>query len=197
MENNHQIGVTVWFTGLSCAGKTTLSLAVGEELRSLGYNVEILDSMIIRQDIGKNLGFSQADREENIRRIGFLAHLLTRNNLIVLVSAISPYQEVRSEVKKRIGNFIEVYVNAPLEVCEARDSKGLYKLARTGEIKEFTGIDLPYEAPSNPDVECHTDLETVTESKEKVISKMVDLGYLKVHSFANSNPDFLRIGSRE
>ncbi|MCL2923285.1 MAG: adenylyl-sulfate kinase [Trichodesmium sp. MAG_R04] len=193
MENNNLTGVTVWFTGLSCAGKTTLSFAVAEELRSLGYTVEILDSTVIRQDIGKNLGFSKADRDENIRRIGFLAHLLTRNRVIVLVSAISPYNEVRSDVKKRIGDFIEVYVNAPLEVCEARDKKGLYQLARAKKIKEFTGIDLPYEAPLNPDVECCTDLETVTESKEKVILKMINNGYLKPRDFSRSRAYFFDI----
>lgn len=193
MENNNLTGVTVWFTGLSCAGKTTLSFAVAEELRSLGYTVEILDSTVIRQDIGKNLGFSKADRDENIRRIGFLAHLLTRNRVIVLVSAISPYNEVRSDVKKRIGDFIEVYVNAPLEVCEARDKKGLYQLAREKKIKEFTGIDLPYEAPLNPDVECCTDLETVAESKEKVILKMINNGYLKPRDFSRSSAYFFDI----
>ena len=193
MENNNLTGVTVWFTGLSCAGKTTLSFAVAEELRSLGYTVEILDSTVIRQDIGKNLGFSKADRDENIRRIGFLAHLLTRNRVIVLVSAISPYNEVRSDVKKRIDDFIEVYVNAPLEVCEARDKKGLYQLAREKKIKEFTGIDLPYEAPLNPDVECCTDLETVAESKEKVILKMINNGYLKPRDFSRSSAYFFDI----
>ncbi len=193
MEQTNQTGVTVWFTGLSCAGKTTLNFAVAEDLRSLGYTVEVLDSTVVRQDIGKNLGFSKADRDENIRRIGFLAHLLTRNGVIVLVSAISPYNQVRSEVRKRIGNFIEVYVNAPLEVCEARDKKGLYKLARTGEIQEFTGIDLPYEAPLNPEIQCLTDLESVTESKEKILLKMEDLGYLKPRNYANVNGSFVRI----
>ncbi|MDJ0553381.1 MAG: adenylyl-sulfate kinase [Microcoleaceae cyanobacterium MO_207.B10] len=175
----NQTGVTVWFTGLSCAGKTTVSEAVAAELRSLGYTVECLDGSAVRQDIGKKLGFSKADRDENIRRIGFLAHLLTRNGIIVLVSVISPYNAAREEVRKRIGNFIEVYVNAPLELCEKRDNKGLYKLARSGEIKEFSGIDLPYEPPLNPEVECKTNLEKITESKDKVISKMEKLGYLQ------------------
>ncbi|MGB3514008.1 MAG: adenylyl-sulfate kinase [Microcoleaceae cyanobacterium] len=188
----NQTGVTVWFTGLSCAGKTTLSFAVAEELRSLDYMVEILDSTVVRQDIGKNLGFSKADRDENIRRIGFLAHLLTRNGVIVLVSAISPYNEVRAEVRKRLGNFIEVYVNAPLEVCEARDRKGLYQLARSGEIQEFTGVDLPYEAPPNPEVECRTDLEEITESKEKILIKMEQLGYLKPRNYSHSQSEFVQ-----
>ena len=193
MENKNQTGVTVWFTGLSCAGKTTLSFAIAEELQSLNYTVEILDSTIVRQNIGKSLGFNKADRDENIRRISFLAHLLTRNRVIVLVSAISPYNQIRCEAKKRIGNFIEVYVNAPLEICEARDKKGLYQLARAKKIQEFTGIDLPYEAPLNPDVECRTDLETVAESKEKVILKMVNLGYLKPRNFSHSSAYFFDI----
>ena len=192
MEQMNQTGVTVWFTGLSCAGKTTVSMAVAEELRSLSYTVEILDGSAVRQDIGKKLGFSKADRDENIRRIGFLAHLLTRNGIIVLVSAISPYNAVRAEVRKRIGNFIEVYVNAPLEVCEARDTKGLYKLARTGEIQEFTGIDLPYEPPFNPEVECLTHLEEITESKEKVLLKMEKLGYLKPRDFSHAKSSLIR-----
>ncbi|MGK7922321.1 MAG: adenylyl-sulfate kinase [Trichodesmium sp.] len=186
MKITNQTGVTVWFTGLSCAGKTTLSFAVAEDLRSLGYSVEVLDSTFVRQDIGKNLGFSKADRDENIRRIGFLSHLLTRNGVIVLVSAISPYIQVRSEVRKRIGNFIEVYVNSPLEICEGRDEKGLYKLARTEVIQNFTGIDLPYEKPINPEVECLTHLESVIESKEKVLLKMKELGYLRTRSYSDS-----------
>ncbi|NEN92353.1 MAG: adenylyl-sulfate kinase [Okeania sp. SIO3H1] len=189
----NKTGLTVWFTGLSCAGKTTLSLAVSEELRSLGYTVEVLDSTVVRQDLGKSLGFSKVDRDENIRRIGFLAHLLTRNGVIVLVSAISPYNQVRAEVRKRIGNFMEVYVNAPLEVCEARDKKGLYQLARAGKIQEFTGIDLPYEAPPHPEVECLTDLETVAESKDKIILKMNNLGYLEPSDRSYINGNFVRI----
>lgn len=192
MEQMNQTGVTVWFTGLSCAGKTTVSRAVAEELRSLGYRVEILDGGAVRQDLGKKLGFSKADRDENIRRIGFLAHLLTRNGIIVLVSAISPYKEARAEVRKRIRNFIEVYVNAPLEVCEARDTKGLYQLARAGEIQNFTGIDLPYEPPLNPDVECKTDQEEVAESKEKVLLKMENLGYLKPRDYSHNQGDLIR-----
>lgn len=171
-------GVTVWFTGLSGAGKTTISKAVAEELRSQGYLVELLDGDIVRQNLTKGLGFSKEDRDENIRRIGFVAHLLTRNGVIVLVSAISPYREIRREVKAKIGDFLEVFVNAPLEVCEKRDVKGLYKKARSGEIKHFTGIDDPYEIPTNPDVECHTDIETEAESIAKVWQKLKASGYL-------------------
>ena len=140
-----QRGVTIWFTGLSGAGKTTISRAVAEELRSHGHQLEILDGDVVRQNLTKGLGFSKEDRDENIRRIGFVSHLLTRNGVIVLVSAISPYREIREEVRQRIGDFVEIYVNAPLAVCEGRDVKGLYQRARAGEIKGFTGIDDPYE----------------------------------------------------
>jgi len=171
-------GVTVWFTGLSGAGKTTIGKAVEQELRSREYLVEVLDGDIVRQNLTKGLGFSKEDRDENIRRLGFVAHLLTRNGIIVLVSAISPYREIRREVKAKIGDFIEVFVNAPLAVCEQRDVKGLYKKARAGEIKHFTGIDDPYEIPINPDVECRTDLETEAESVAKVLQKLQASAYL-------------------
>ena len=174
----NQRGVTLWFTGLSGAGKTTITQALAEKLRSLDCKLEILDGDIVRQNLTKGLGFSKEDRDENIRRIGFVSHLLTRNGVIVLVSAISPYREIRQEVKQKIGDFLEVFVNAPLNVCEDRDVKGLYKRARAGEIKGFTGIDDPYEAPLNPDIECRTDLEELSESVDKVISKMKESGYL-------------------
>ncbi len=173
-----QRGVTVWFTGLSGAGKTTISQAVAERLRSQGYQLEVLDGDIVRTNLTKGLGFSKEDRDENIRRIGFVSHLLTRNGVIVIVSAISPYRSAREEVRERIGDFVEVFVNAPLAVCESRDVKGLYKKARAGEIKQFTGIDDPYEAPLNPEIECRTDLEDLEESINKVITKLQGLGYL-------------------
>jgi adenylylsulfate kinase len=171
-------GVTVWFTGLSGAGKTTISHLVEKELRAQGYNVEVLDGDLVRNSLSKGLGFSKEDRDVNIRRIGFVAHLLTRNNVIVLVSAIAPYHKIREELRQIIGNFVEVYVNAPLEICEQRDVKLLYKKARAGLIKNFTGIDDPYEPPSNPEVECRTDRESVTESVNKVLNKLEKLGYL-------------------
>ena len=173
-----QQGVTVWFTGLSGAGKTTISAAVYQALLALSLKVEILDGDTVRQHLTKGLGFSKADRDENIRRIGFVAQLLTRNGVIVLVSAISPYREIRDEVRSAIGHFVEVYVNAPLAVCESRDVKGLYRKARAGEIKQFTGIDDPYEAPLNPEVECKTDEESVEESVDKVLACLRQLGYL-------------------
>lgn len=174
----NQRGVTVWFTGLSGAGKTTIRMAVEEKLRAQNYALEVLDGDIVRENLTKGLGFSKEDRDENIRRIGFVSHLLTRNGVIVLVSAISPYRNIRDEVRQKIGDFVEIFVNAPLAVCEDRDVKGLYKRARAGEIKQFTGIDDPYEAPLNPDIECRTDLETLEESTEKVLAGLKSLGYL-------------------
>jgi adenylyl-sulfate kinase len=162
-------GLTVWFTGLSSAGKSTICQALYEKLWSRGYKVEWLDGDVVRQHLSKDLGFSKQDRDENIRRIGFVAELLTRNGVIVLVSAISPYGSVRDEVRRRIGNFLEVYVNAPLAICEQRDVKGLYHRVRTGELHHFTGVDDPYEPPAAPEVECHTDRETLAESTAKVL----------------------------
>ncbi|MBE9098591.1 adenylyl-sulfate kinase [Vacuolonema iberomarrocanum] len=173
-----QRGATVWFTGLSGAGKTTIRMAVEKVLRDRGLNVEVLDGDIVRQYLTRDLGFSKADRDENIRRIGFVSHLLTRNGVIVLVSAISPYAAMRQEVREQIGDFVEVYANAPLSVCESRDVKGLYKKARAGEIKQFTGIDDPYEAPTNPEVECRTDLEALEESAAKVLAYLESKGYI-------------------
>jgi adenylyl-sulfate kinase len=166
-------GLAVWLTGLSSAGKSTLSRAVYERLRERGYRVELLDGDEVRRSLCRDLGFSKQDRDENIRRIGFLAELLTRNGVIVLVGVISPYRKLRDEVRASISNFIEVYVNAPLSVCEGRDVKGLYKKARAGEIPSFTGIDDPYEPPLAPEVECRTDLETIPESADKVVDSIV------------------------
>jgi adenylylsulfate kinase len=166
---NNFSGTTVWFTGLSGAGKTTISQVVEQVLRSEGYRVERLDGDIVRQFLCKDLGFSKAERDENVRRIGFVAHLLTRNGVIVLISAISPYRDIRAEMRQNIGQFTEVYVNACLETCEKRDVKGLYRKARTGEIKNFTGITDPYEPPLNPEITCYTDCESVDESAAKVI----------------------------
>ncbi|MBK4731760.1 adenylyl-sulfate kinase [Oxynema sp. CENA135] len=176
-----QRGVTVWFTGLSGAGKTTISRGVEKELRARGYSIEILDGDIVRTNLTKGLGFSKEDRDENIRRIGFVSHLLTRNGVIVLVSAISPYREMRREVRKRIGDFVEVFANAPLAVCEERDVKGLYKKARAGEIKQFTGIDDPYETPEEPEVNCHTDKESIDESVKKVLDYLASKGYIEMN----------------
>jgi bifunctional enzyme CysN/CysC len=163
-------GLTVWFTGLSASGKTTLCRAVYERLAARGCRLELLDGDTVRKHLSKGLGFSREDRDENIRRIGFVAGLLTRNGVIALAAAISPYRAVRDEVRASIGDFVEVYVNAPLEVCEARDPKGLYRKARAGQLPAFTGIDDPYEPPFDPEVECRTDRETLEECIAKVLS---------------------------
>jgi adenylylsulfate kinase len=177
-------GVTVWLTGLSGAGKSTITDALELKLRAMGTKLEVLDGDVVRTNLTKGLGFSKADRDENIRRIGFVSHLLTRNGVIVLVSAISPYREIREEVRGRIGDFVEVYVSAPLEVCEARDVKGLYKKARSGEIANFTGITDPYEPPLNPEINCETHNETLDESVDKVLTKLEELGYLPARVLA-------------
>lgn len=162
-------GLIIWLTGLSGAGKTTIGNALCTELLARGYRVEVLDGDIIRTLFSNDLGFTKEDRDENVRRIGSLAGLLARNGVVVLVSAISPYRAAREEVRSRNPAFVEVYVNAPLHVCEQRDPKGLYKRARRGEIVGFTGIDSPYEPPLAPEVECLTDPESVQACTEKII----------------------------
>lgn len=173
-----QQGVTLWFTGLSGAGKTTISQAVADEIQARGRNVEILDGDIVRQNLSKGLGFSKEDRDTNVRRIGFVANLLSRNGVVAITAAISPYAAIRDEIRGQATHFIEVYVKAPLEVCESRDVKGLYAKARAGEIKGFTGIDDPYEAPENPEVVCETDQENVAESVAKVMAVLEARGHI-------------------
>ena len=165
-------GVVIWLTGLSSAGKTTIGEALLDRLRGMGYKIEMLDGDVVRQHLSKGLGFSREDRDENIRRIGFVAELLARNSVFVIVSAISPYRATRDEVRGLTPCFTEVYVNAPLEVCESRDVKGLYRKARAGALRGFTGIDDPYEPPLDPEVECRTDLETVEESVQKILDHL-------------------------
>ncbi len=162
-------GLTVWFTGLSSSGKSTISQALREKLLHSGHKVEWLDGDAVRLHISKGLGYSKEDRDENVRRIGFVAELLTRNGVIVLVSAISPYRAVRDEMRARIGSFLEVYVEAPLDVCQSRDINGVYARALAGEIHHVTGMDDPYEPPLSPDVVCHTARETREESVRKVM----------------------------
>jgi adenylylsulfate kinase len=163
-------GLAVWFTGLSGAGKTTLCLALEPKLRALGYSVHVLDGEDIRQHLSRDLGFTKEDRNENVFRIGCVTRSLIREGVVVLVAAISPYREARSRVREHIGSFMEVYVNAPLETCMQRDPKGLYSRALAGEIRQFTGVDDPYEPPLEPDVECNTDREATDESVAKVLA---------------------------
>lgn len=168
----------MWFTGLSGSGKTTITKALEPELKARGCKVEILDGDVVRTNLSKGLGFSQEDRNTNIRRIGFVAHLLSRNGVVAMTAAISPYRAIRDEIRAKEPNFVEVYVTAPLEVCEGRDVKGLYAKARAGEIKGFTGIDDPYEEPVNPEIICYTERESVEESVKKVLTKLEHLGYI-------------------
>jgi adenylylsulfate kinase len=182
MENGSRYGrgFTLWFTGLSGAGKTTISEIVEHELRERFGKVEVLDGDIVRTNLSKGLGFSREDRDTNILRIGFVAELLTRNGVGVIVSAISPFKEARDQVRRSIGeDFIEVYVDAPLEVCAERDVKGLYEKAFSGEIEQFTGVSDPYEAPAAPELHIKTDEEEPRESARRVILKLEELGYLR------------------
>ena len=166
-------GLTVWFTGLSGAGKTTICRAVATELLACGLHVEVIDGDVIRNYLCKGLGFSKHDREENIRRIAFVAQLLTRNGTIVLVSAISPYRRGRDQARQTIGDFIEVYVSTPLSVCELRDPKELYKQARAGKIKGLTGVDDTYEPPLAAEVVCNTEHESTRESSARVAAAVL------------------------
>ena len=165
--------MTVWLTGLPCSGKTTLGLALTERLRARGRRVEFLDGDVIRHELWRDLGFSKADREENVRRLGFVAALLERHGIVVVVSAVSPYRSARDRVRNTSEHFVEVWVNAPLEVCEERDVKGMYRKARTGMLAGFTGVDDPYEAPLHAEVECRTNQETVEESLAKILGAVL------------------------
>ncbi|MCC3411127.1 MULTISPECIES: adenylyl-sulfate kinase [unclassified Microcoleus] len=171
-------GFILWFTGLSGSGKTTISKALEPELKTRGCKVEILDGDVVRTNLSKGLGFSKEDRDTNIRRIGFVANLLSRNGVVAITAAISPYRAIRDEIRAMEPNFVEVYVKAALEVCEVRDVKGLYAKVRAGEIKGFTGIDDAYEAPLNPEIVCCTDEESLEDSVKKVLSKLEQLGYI-------------------
>jgi adenylylsulfate kinase len=183
MENgatNLDRGFTLWFTGLSGAGKTTVADIVEHELRERIGVVEVLDGDIVRTNLSKGLSFSREDRDTNVLRIGFVANLLTRNGVAVIVSAISPFKEARDQVRREIGDgFIEIFVDAPLEVCAERDVKGLYKKAYSGEIPQFTGVSDPYEAPTTPELTLKTNEEEPEESASRVIAKLEELGYLE------------------
>jgi adenylylsulfate kinase len=169
-------GFCLWFTGLSGSGKTTITNLLVKELRARGSKLEVLDGDIVRENLSKGLGFSKEDRDTNIRRIAFVANLLSRNGVPVITAAISPYREIRGEARQMMDDrFIETYVKASVEACEERDVKGLYAKARAGEIKEFTGVSDPYEPPENPEIVCDTEDETPEQSAGKII------GFLEEH----------------
>ena len=171
-------GCTIWFTGLSGAGKSTITEQLVPLLKARGAKVEVLDGDVIRTNLSKGLGFSKEDRDTNIRRIGFVCDLLTRNGVVAIAAAISPYKNIREECRAMIKDFAEVYVKVSLETCIKRDVKGLYKKALAGEIKEFTGVSDPYEAPDHPEVICETEKETPPESAMKIVRRLEELGYL-------------------
>jgi adenylylsulfate kinase len=172
-------GFTIWFTGLSGAGKSTLAWAIEQRLKACDHNVEVLDGDIVRTHLSKGLGFSREDRNTNIQRIAFVCNLLSRNGVVSIAAAISPYREAREWARKEIGNFVEIYVKCPLAVCRQRDMKGLYKLADEGKIKYLTGVDDPYEEPEHPELLIETDKETVEESVSRIFARLEELGYLE------------------
>ncbi|MBI4789267.1 MAG: adenylyl-sulfate kinase [Chloroflexi bacterium] len=180
-------GFTLWFTGLSGSGKTTCSRIVEKELRARGHKVEMLDGDVVRENLSKGLTFSKEDRDINIRRIGFVCEILTRNEVIAITAAISPYRAVRDENRARIGRFIEVYAKCPISVLAERDVKGLYKKALAGEIKNFTGIDDPYEEPLNPEIVIESDKETPEQSAQRIIARLEEMGYLRRSNGASKN----------
>jgi adenylyl-sulfate kinase len=179
---------TIWFTGLPSSGKSTLAEMLDKELKKRGYYVEILDGDVVRTNLSKGLTFSRQDRDINIRRIGFVCHLLTRNGVFAISAAISPYRNIRDENRALIGDFVEVFVKCPLEECIRRDVKGLYKKALAGEIKEFTGISDPYEEPLNPEVILYSDKEEPAESLGKILRKLAELGYISDEDNSDHRP---------
>jgi adenylylsulfate kinase len=185
-------GVTVWFTGLPCSGKTTLALKLSAELKKRGILAEDLDGDITRKYLSKGLGFSKEDRDENIRRVGFVCSLLTRHGAVTTAAFVSPYRSIRSEIRGMIGNFIEVYVKCSLDKCIERDVKGMYKKAIAGEIKNFTGISDPFEEPENPELVVETDKESEDVSLRRILQKMEELGYLPAAGKDIIVPDYLR-----
>ncbi len=187
--NKRNKGFTLWFTGLPCSGKSTLAQMVAQELERQGRGVEILDGDVVRTRLTKGLGFSKEDRDENIRRIGFVCKLLSNHGVAAIAAAISPYRTVRDEVRSTIENFVEVYVNAPLEVCIERDVKGMFKKALAGEIKNFTGINDPYEPPLNPELVIETEKETPTHSAARIIAKLREMDLLDSHEVPAYTPE--------
>jgi adenylyl-sulfate kinase len=175
-------GFCLWFTGLSGAGKSTIANVVVDELRQRGHRVELLDGDEVRENLSKGLGFSKEDRDTNIRRIGYVAALLARNGVVSVTAAISPYRDVRDEVRGHIEHFVEVHVDTPIEVCEERDVKGLYAKARSGEIPEFTGVSDPYEEPLAPEV------RVVTHDRDVEASAAQVLSYLEAAGLARPGP---------
>ncbi len=185
-------GFCIWLTGLSASGKTTIAKLVKNALLSRGLKVEVLDGDVIRRNLSEGLGFSRADREINLRRIAFVAELLVRHGIVVVVAAITPYQSIREEVRSTIGEFFEVYLNCPLEICIQRDPKGLYKKALSGEIRDFSGLGDVYETPRHADIELKTHLESAENCMHKIIKTIETLNKIppKEDGFLEKDSDF-------
>jgi adenylyl-sulfate kinase len=181
-------GVTLWFTGLSGAGKSTLSNRVAEELRRRGMNVEILDGDEVRTNLSKGLGFSKEDRDTNIKRIGYVCNLLSRNGVVAISAAISPYREARDYNRAQIGSFVEIYVRCSIEELTRRDVKGLYKKALAGELPNFTGVSDPYEPPLNPEITVDSERQTVEESLRAILDYLEQHGWIPAASEAGAKP---------
>lgn len=171
-------GFTLWFTGLPCSGKSTLAEAIEKRLRAVNHPVELLDGDVIRTNLSKGLGFSREDRDTNIRRVGFVCNLLSRNGVAAIAACISPYRSVRDELRSQIVNFVEIYAQCPLDVCIERDVKGMYAKALRGEMKCFTGIDDPYEEPLNPEIVVETAVQSIELCVNEVLAALVRMGYL-------------------
>jgi adenylyl-sulfate kinase len=180
-------GFTLWFTGMSGAGKSTISALLEKQLRDAGAKVEVLDGDVVRTHLSKGLGFSKEDRDINIRRIGWVCEVLSRNGVIAIAAAISPYRAVRDEVRSRIPNFVEVYVECPVEVLAQRDVKGLYKKALAGEIAQFTGVSDPYEPPLDPEVVVNSARETPEDSAKRIWDTLERLGLISFDRSAHAH----------
>ncbi|MGH8246511.1 MAG: adenylyl-sulfate kinase [Gammaproteobacteria bacterium] len=182
-------GFTLWFTGLPCSGKSTIAELLKPELERRGRTVDILDGDVVRTHLTKGLGFSKEDRDENIRRIGFVCMLISRHGGIAIAAAISPYRGIRDEVRRTIENFVEIYVDTPLELCKQRDVKGMYKKALAGEIEDFTGVSAPYEEPANPEITIHTQQEPAADSAARILRTLEQMGLIDPPSDATYTPE--------
>jgi adenylylsulfate kinase len=187
-------GLTIWLTGLPCSGKSTIAKALAERLLSEGRQVEVLDGDVLRQHLSDELGFTREDRDRHVRRVGFVANLLSRNGVVVIAALVSPYRVVRDEVRATVGRFVEVHVDCPTAECERRDVKGMYEKARAGALRHFTGVDDPYEPPEQCEVTLHTNLETVEESTGAILSALRKLGYAQDEA---SSPVLAKVRQRK
>jgi adenylyl-sulfate kinase len=179
-KNNKSKGFVLWFTGFSAAGKSSIADAVFDKLSHGDNRIERLDGDVVRKNLTHDLGFSKEDRNENVKRVGFVANLLSKNGVVVVAAFIAPYKKQRDDLKKNVHNFIEIFVDAPLDVCIGRDPKGMYKKAQEGEIKLFTGISDKYEEPDNPDIHLRTDKQSIEECRDQVVEYLRDNNYLKI-----------------